>query len=94
MKSSARKSPKNTATLLAEHDVWEKAQQEAIEKRLTGVEAAVVQINHFTEAVEKLDLGAWKAEIGADVRWLKYLVGVGAAAGAFTALSEALKLLK
>ena len=63
-------------------------------ERIERLEDAIIQFNHFTEHVEKLDLAAWKADISADVRWLKYLVGVGAAAGVFTAVGEAIKLLK
>ena len=68
--------------------------KETNSERIERLEDAIIQFNHFTEHVEKLDLAAWKADISADVRWLKYLVGVGAAAGVFTAVGEAIKLLK
>ena len=60
-----------------------------LDERLKRVEDALVQINHTSE-----QLLEWKGEVSADLRWLKYLVGVGAAAGVFTAVGEAIKLLK
>ena len=47
----------------------------AFNKRIDKVEDALIQINHFTESIDKLDLATWKADISADVRWLKYLLG-------------------
>lgn len=55
------------------------------ERRLELVEDAIVQINHFTEKMEELDLPAWKlsmqlwqARIGAQFEsmsfWLKLMV--------------------
>ena len=60
-----------------------------LDERLKRVEDALVQINHTSE-----QLLEWKGEVSADLRWLKYLVGVGAAAGVFTAISEVIKVLK
>ena len=60
-----------------------------LDERLKRVEDALVQINHTSE-----QLLEWKGEVSADLRWLKYLVGVGAAAGGFTAISEVIKVLK
>ena len=60
-----------------------------LDERLKRVEDALVQINHTSEQVLE-----WKGEVSADLRWLKYLVGVGAAAGVFTAISEVIKVLK
>ena len=59
------------------------------EDRISKVESAIVQINHATEVLVE-----WKAEVSADLRWLKYLVGIGAAAGLFSALAEVAKVLK
>ena len=47
----------------------------ALDLRLKQVETAVIQINHFTESMEKLDLPAWKSEVSADLRWLKWFLG-------------------
>ena len=57
--------------------------------RLKRIEDALITLNHATE-----EFTVWKAEVSTDLKWLKYLVGVGAAAGAFTAVGEAIKLLK
>lgn len=54
--------------IVSKHDAKEDA-------RITRVEQAIVQINHFTESVEKLDLPAWKSEVSADLRWLKLILG-------------------
>ena len=60
-----------------------------LDERLKRVEDALVQINHTSE-----QLLEWKGEVSADLRWRKYLVGVGAAAGLFSAVSEIVKTLK
>ena len=59
-----------------------KAKSETQAERIARVENAIIQFNHFTEHIEKLDLGTWKADISADVRWLKYLLGAGVLTGA------------
>ena len=59
--------------------------------RIERLEAAIIQINHFTEHVEKLDLASWKADISADVRWLKYLVGAGVLTGAVQVVLQIVK---
>ena len=63
-------------------------------ERIARLERAIIQFNHFTEHIEKLGLETWKAEVSADLRWLKYLVGIGAAAGLFSALAEIAKVLR
>ena len=63
-------------------------------ERIARLEQAFIQLNHFTEHIEKLELETWKAEVSADLRWLKYLVGIGAAAGLFSALAEVAKALR
>lgn len=60
--------------------------------RLEQVERAIIQINHLTEALEKLDLVAWKADISADVRWLKYFMGAGALAAVVNLLMRVVGL--
>ena len=65
--------------------------QEAIDDRLIKVEQAVIQFNHFTQTIEELDLQAWKADVMADMRWLKYLLGTGAAAGLFQVILSIIK---
>jgi len=71
------------------HDVWEKAEQAKLDERLDRMEQAVITLNHASEK-----FGLWQAEVSADLRWLKYLVGAGAAAGLFSAISEIVKALK
>jgi len=50
-------------------------------ERLTDLENAIIQINHFTEAIETLDLPSWKAEVSNDIKWIKYLMGATVVAG-------------
>ena len=57
--------------------------------RLKRLEEAAIQINHATE-----DFAEWKGEVSADLKWLKYLVGAGAASGLFTAAVKVMELLK
>lgn len=59
--------------------------------RIEQVERAIIQINHFTESLEKLDLVSWKADISADVRWLKYLLGAGVLTGAVQVVLQIVK---
>ena len=59
--------------------------------RIERLEDAIIQINHFTEQVEKLDLASWKADISADVRWLKYLLGAGVLTGAVQVVLQIVK---
>lgn len=68
------------AALLVEHDIWERTQQEEIAKRLGAVEKAVVQINHFTEMIEKLDLPRWAGNVDGQLMWIRVLVGATAVA--------------
>jgi len=56
------------------------------DERLDRMEQAIVTLNH---ASEKLLI--WQAEVSADLKWLKYLVGAGAAAGLFSAIAEIVK---
>ena len=56
------------------------------DERLDRIEQAIVTLNH---ASEKLLI--WQAEVSADLKWLKYLVGAGAAAGLFSAIAEIIK---
>ena len=65
--------------------------QEVMDDRLIKVEQAIIQINHFTQGIEKLDLQTWKADVTADMRWLKYLLGTGAAAGLFQVILSIIK---
>ena len=65
--------------------------QEVMDDRLIKVEQAIIQINHFTQSIEKLDLQTWKADVTADMRWLKYLLGTGAAAGLFQVILSIIK---
>lgn len=58
-------------------------------ERLERVEEAITQINHASEQFLE-----WKGEVSSDLRWLKYLVGLGAASGLFTTILEVAKLLK
>ena len=58
-------------------------------ERLDRLEEAIIQINHATQ-----EFTEWKGEVSADLRWLKYLVGIGAASGLFTTILEVVKLLK
>ncbi len=60
-------------------------------ERLEAVEKAVVQINHFTEEIAKLNLAEWKGAVSSDLRWLKYLLGIGALAGVFDVIVSVLK---
>ena len=64
------------------------------DERIAKVEQAIIQINHFTEHIEKLDLVTWKADVSADIRWMKYLLGTGAAAGVFQVILTVIKELK
>ena len=57
-----------------------------IDGRLDRIEEAVQKMNHASEQFVE-----WKGEVSADLRWLKILVGTGAAAGVFTALSEIIR---
>ena len=57
-----------------------------IDRRLNRIEEAIVKVNHASETFIE-----WKGEVSADLRWLKILVGTGAAAGVFTALSEIIR---
>ena len=50
-------------------------------ERVAQVERAVIQLNHFTESVEALKLAEWKAEVSADLRWVKWLMGGSVVAG-------------
>ena len=68
--------------------------QGVMDDRLIKVEQAVIQFNHFTKTIEKLDLASWKADVMADMRWLKYLLGTGAAAGVFQVILSVIKELK
>ena len=65
--------------------------QGVMDDRLIKVEQAIIQINHFTEHIEKLDLETWKADVSADLRWMKYLLGTGAAAGLFQVILSIIK---
>ena len=60
--------------------------------RLEQVERAIIKINHLTDVLEKLDLVAWKADISADVRWLKYFMGAGAVAAMVNVLLRVIGL--
>jgi len=58
------------------HDAWEKSEQASLDARLARMEKAVVTLNHASEA-----LLIWQAEVRADLRWLKLLIGATAVAG-------------
>jgi len=58
-----------------------------IEDRVEEVEKAIVQINHFTEEVTKLDLVAWKSAVQTDLKWLKILLAIEVALAVRQALS-------
>ena len=58
-------------------DIRVEAEQQSQNKRITKIEQAIIQINHFTEIIEGLDLGTWKADVNADLRWLKWVLGIG-----------------
>ncbi len=49
---------------------------EELEDRVEVVERAIIQINHFTEEVTKLDLVAWKSAVQTDLKWLKILLAI------------------
>lgn len=49
---------------------------EELEDRVEEVEKAIIQINHFTEEVAKLDLVAWKSAVQTDLKWLKILLAI------------------
>lgn len=63
------------------------------EGRLIRLEQAIIQINHFTENIEKLELHSWKSEINADLKWIKLLLAAGVLAGAFSALAQVITAL-
>ncbi len=48
----------------------------ANDERLEAVEKAIVQINHFTEEIAKLNLTAWKSAVQTDLKWLKILLAI------------------
>jgi len=72
----SRMTIREMAGRLDAHDAWEKAEQAALDERLARMEKAVVTLNHASEA-----LLIWQAEVRADLRWLKLLIGATAVAG-------------
>ena len=68
------------ARLLVEHDTWERENAAELAVRVGRVESAVVQINHFTEALEKLDLPRWIGNVDGQLMWIRALVGATALA--------------
>lgn len=67
---------------LWEHDIWERGQATKVHKiidehvlRLAQVETAIIQINHFTEAIEKMGLSEWKGNVKGQLKWITILVG-------------------
>ena len=74
-RTTAATAAADATRILSVHDKWERDQVAKDEARFDRVEAALIQINHFTEGIERLDLPAWKADISADVRWLKWFLG-------------------
>jgi hypothetical protein len=79
---------KTTLDFLKDHDTRERedfatlAAALAVQQgKVDALAAAIIQINHFTEEMQKLSLVEWKAEVSSDIKWLKYLIGTGAAAG-------------
>lgn len=49
--------------------------------RLEQMERAILQINHFTEEFEKLNLAEWKGNINGQLIWIKLLMGAAVIAG-------------
>ena len=77
--SKPTKRQRLTATDVAKrldiHDIWEKAEQTKLDDRLDRMEQAVITLNHASEK-----FGLWQAEVSADLRWLKLLIGATAVA--------------
>ena len=71
-----------------------KPKSETQDERIARLEGAIIQFNHFTEHIEKLDLVSWKADISADVRWLKYLLGAGVLTGAVQVVLQIIRETK
>ena len=67
---------------MADHDDWEKSQSsyfEADHNRIDLLERAVIQLNHFSEHIEKLELAEWKGHVSGRLEMMTWFMGITAA---------------
>src|SRR3990167_726244 len=84
-KSITMTKQKSTAQINAEQAVINAGQailNTREEDRIDAIERAIIQINHFTESMERLGLATWQSKINADLGWIKLLLAAGSFSGA------------
>jgi len=50
------------------------------EDRIDLLEKAIIQLNHFSQIIEKLNLAEWKGNVNGQLTWIKLLIGATAIA--------------
>ena len=94
---TTKKTTKKLSTIIAEQALVNAGQAVLnikSEDRIDAIERAIIQINHFTEGIEKMELITWQAKINTDLGWIKVLLAAGSFSGALLAVVEVIKALK